>query len=151
MSTLVVGLGHPDRGDDGIGAAVVAALPAAIDTVELQDPSGLLESFEGRDLVIAVDAARFGAPAGTVRRLDTGVGLPPLAMGRRVPPSSHALELETVVELARALGLLPARLVVLAVAAELFQPGAPLTPEAARAVSAVAAMVLEIVGCADQR
>jgi len=136
LRRLVIGIGNPDRGDDGVGPAVARRLRArAPDGVELLETDGeasrLLELLAGADVAWLVDAAVSGAAAGTIRRLDPIAAPLPRSL---FAVSSHGLGLAEAVELARALGSLPRRLVVYAIEGAGFAPGAPLTPAVAAAV-----------------
>jgi hydrogenase maturation protease len=148
---LVIGLGSPDRGDDAVGPAVarsVAALRPGLVVAEHEDPTALLDLWAGHDPVVVVDAVRSGAPAGTLHWLETGRTGPPLSAGawtRSGHGSTHAFGLAEMVELGRALGRLPERLVVMGVEAEQFDHGAPLTPRVAAAVPVAAARVCDAV------
>ena len=148
MSALLVGLGNPDRGDDAIGPVVARAvrelgLPG-VRVLEHEDPVGLIELWTGHDVAVVVDAVRSGRQVGTVHRLETGAGrapLPPSAWGGTGREGTHAFGVAAVVELARALHRLPARLVVVGVEAGGFDHGAPLTPAVADAVAGAVAVV----------
>jgi len=113
----VVGVGNPMRGDDGIGPAALRALaadvaPAGADLVQLDgEPARLIEVWRGRRRVVVVDAARTGAPPGTIHRLtlDDDLG------ATTAPASSHGAGVATAVALARRLDALPDELVVLGV------------------------------------
>jgi hydrogenase maturation protease len=154
-ATLVVGLGRTDRGDDGAGPAVaravVARLPAGgrVLVRAEEDPTALLDLWEGHDHVVLVDAVVTGEPAGTLHRLLVGTDAPPL------PPDSwagtgragtHAFGLATAVELGRALGRLPARVVVIGIEAGTLDLGEDLSPAVAAAVEEAADLVAEEVG-----
>jgi hydrogenase maturation protease len=129
--TLVIGVGNPWRGDDGAGPAVAQALGGA----HVDDPLRLLEEWEHVEHAIVVDAAASGAPPGTVRRFDARSGpLPPAALRC----STHAFGVPDAIELARALGRLPARLEVYAIEGAEFGHGAELTPAVALAVAELA-------------
>jgi hydrogenase maturation protease len=71
---LILGLGNPLQGDDGVGCRVVEALGARAlpDNVEVTDGGtpgiGLLNLLEGRMRVIIVDAAEMGLAPGEFRR-----------------------------------------------------------------------------------
>lgn len=143
---LVVGLGSPDRGDDAVGRLVALAVAErlpGIEVVDHEDPTSLLDLWAGHDPVVVVDAVRSGAEPGTVHRLETGAGTAPVteAAWARTGYGTHAVGLAEMVELGRALGRLPARLVVVGVEAESFEHGAPLT---ARVAAAVPAAVEEV-------
>ena len=143
----MVGLGSPDRGDDAVGRAVArsveARLPGVV-VVDHEDPTSLLDLWSGHDLVVVVDAVRSGAPVGTVHWLETGeMGTPVTARAwtHTGHGGTHAIGLAEMVELGRALGRLPARLVVVGIEAESFDHGAPLTAQVAAAVPRAAARV----------
>lgn len=139
---LVIGLGALDRGDDAVGAAVASAVAARMSGVTVvahEDPTGLLDVWAGHDPVVVVDAVRSGAAPGTVHRLETV----PAGLG---PGSTHGIGLADVVELGRALGRLPGRLVVIGIEAERFDHGAPLSAAVAAAVPVAARRVCEELG-----
>lgn len=137
---VVVGVGNPDRGDDGAGRAVArrlrGTLPEGVTLAEADgEATALLAHLDGADAAFLVDACVSGAPAGTVRRIDVGVApLPEGAFGL----STHGLGLAQAVGLARALGRLPPRCVVYAIEGASFAPGGPLSPAVAGAVEEVA-------------
>ncbi len=86
-TTLVVGLGSADRGDDAVGghvARAVAALadPRVVVVVEHEDPTDLIELWTGHDRVVVVDATWSGGPPGTLHLIETGAGRRPAARGR---------------------------------------------------------------------
>lgn len=142
---LLAGVGNPTRGDDGVGAAVIAALagrlPAGVLTLTgVCAPARLLEAFEGIEAAWLVDAALGGGKPGTVTRLDLACdALPAAGEGHA---SSHGFGLATTLELARALGRLPASCVVFAVAAQGFNHGATLSAPVRDAVPAIAERML---------
>ncbi|MEX0853165.1 MAG: hydrogenase maturation protease [Bauldia sp.] len=144
---LVIGIGHPDRGDDAVGRIVAGRLnerpPVGFRVVETDgEAAKLIDLFGGADDVIIVDAGRSGAAAGTIHRLDAAFPLPRPMFAM----SSHALGLVESVELARTLGQLPERCIVFAVEAARFDLGAGLSPAVAEAVDDVVARVLEEIG-----
>ncbi|MGZ8744790.1 MAG: hydrogenase maturation protease [Nocardioides sp.] len=155
---LVIGLGSPDRGDDAVGRAVtrsVAARLPGVEAVEHEDPTGLLDLWEGRSPVVVVDAVCSGSPAGAVHWLETGPSGPPVSSRAwthvRGRGSTHAVGLADMVELGRVLGRLPERLVIVGVEAACFDHGAPLTPEVAVAVPAAAERVCAAVAAAGRQ
>jgi hydrogenase maturation protease len=127
---LVIGIGHPDRGDDAAGLVVARGLRARVpEGVEVLEADGeatrLLELLAEADAAYLLDAAVSGAAPGTIRRLEPAEAPLPRSL---FAVSSHGLGLADAIELARALGSLPRRLVVYAIEGEDFAPGAPLTP-----------------------
>ncbi|HKK29782.1 MAG TPA: hydrogenase maturation protease [Alphaproteobacteria bacterium] len=147
MTALVIGIGHPDRGDDAVGPFVVSALDHAdlpgLSTLCLQgDPADLMAAWEGRREVVVVDACSSGAPSGTVHRFNAVQEPLPADFGA---VSTHGFGLAAAVELARAMGNLPASLTVYGIEASDFEPGAPLSPEVESAGRAVAAEIAHTI------
>jgi len=139
----VIGIGNPDRGDDGIGRAVARWLRGRVPpTVEVLEHDGevtvLLAALEGAAAVWLVDACVSGSPAGLVRRFDAAAApLPQEVFGL----STHGLGLAEGVELARALDALPPRCIVYAVEGAAFDPGVPLSPAVAAAVAGAGGLI----------
>ncbi|MBP2703927.1 hydrogenase maturation protease [Microbispora sp. RL4-1S] len=135
--TVVVGFGGVCRGDDAAGIEVVrllrGTLPPQVALVENRgDAAELIESWSGADLAVVVDAVRSGAPPGTVHRCHA------LAPGAGRHLGSHGLGLRDAVELARALGRLPRRLLIVGIEGADFTLGAAMTPAVRRAAGALA-------------
>jgi hydrogenase maturation protease len=150
MRALVVGVGSPDRGDDGVGALVVDELQRRrrpdVTAVVAASPSRLLDLWVGHCLVVVVDAARTRRRvAGTVSI--TSVDEQPLPAGGR-SAGTHGFGVADAVELARALGRVPDRVFLVTIEAAAFEQGAPLSPAVAAAVSAAADAA---VGLLDER
>jgi hydrogenase maturation protease len=113
--TVVLALGNPLRGDDGAGPAVLERLAATgvPDDVELVD-GGLagLEAvlhLDHRTRAIILDAADFGAAAGTWRRVhveDIRLASP------EETPGLHAAGLREALLLGDALCILPAEIIL---------------------------------------
>lgn len=137
---LVIGIGNPWRGDDGIGHAVVDALegtPGLATAKSHGEPAELMELWQGHDPVILVDAIVTDAAApGTLHRLDARE---PLPRGARY--SSHGIGLAEAAELARSLGELPDTSIVHGIEPARLEDGAALSPEVrdvlARAVTRI--------------
>ena len=150
---LVVGLGQPDRGDDAVGpevARTVASrrLPGVL-VVERDEPADLMDTWTGHDGVVVVDAVRSGAVPGTIHVLDAGAASAPLSLRAWAATGrggTHALGLAAVVELARALGRLPERVVVVGVEVARLDHGVPLSPDVAAAVAPAADRVASVLG-----
>jgi hydrogenase maturation protease len=140
LRAVVIGVGSALRGDDAVGLLVVRRLAAEVAVLESDgDPAALLDAWRGAELAIVIDAARSGAPAGTIRRFDAAAEPLP---ARLSAGSTHGLGLAHAVELARALGALPPRLVVYAIEGGRFEAGAAPAPEVARAADDVARRIL---------
>jgi len=141
-AVLVVGVGNLARGDDAAGLLVARRIrlrEPRIEVVEVPNATDCLDALRRGERVIVVDAMRTGAPAGTVRRFDLQDEPLPASFS---PGSTHALGLATAVELARALGTLPRRVVVYGIEGARFELGAAPSPEVLAAVDRVAEAVV---------
>ena len=135
--TVVIGIGNAMRGDDAAGVEVVSRLrelvPPDVEVVACdEEPSRLIEAWEGADAVVLVDTVTSGAPPGTLHRFDAGKEPIP---ARELRSSTHAIGLAETIELARALGRLPQHVVVHGIEGASFEAGAPLSPDVEAAVS----------------
>ena len=142
---LVIGMGHPDRGDDAVGRVVADRLLRdplpGVKVVATDGEAGkLLDLFDEAEHVIIVDAGLSGAKPGTIHRLDAVTASLPRPM---FAMSSHAIGLVESIELARTLGTLPKRCIVLAVEGERFDLGAGLSQAVAQAVDALVRLVAD--------
>jgi len=161
VRTLVVGIGNPERGDDGVGPQVsdrvserVRALaPGEVEVASLRgDLFGLLDCWGEADTVVLVDAMRAGAAPGTVRRIALGEGeaggaAADLGAALASFASSHSVDLAQALALAESLDRLPPRLVLYGIEAAHFEMGRGLSPAVAAAVEGVVARILEEVLC----
>jgi len=143
-NVLVVGIGNPDRGDDGIGPLVAQLLAGRVppDVAIIKrtgDTLGLIEDWAGHDAVVLVDAAAPGTTPGSVRRIDLLKDELPADLSLS---STHAFGVANTVGLARTLGLLPRSLIVYAVEGGNFGPGVPLSPAVAAAADEVVARII---------
>jgi hydrogenase maturation protease len=141
---IVLGIGNPDRGDDGAGPAVARKLSELlVQDVEVIEHGGeataLVAQMDGAASVFLIDACASGAPPGTVRRLDVSAAPVPeeVALGL----STHAFGPAMAVELARSLGQLPHRCIIYTIEGASFMPGAPLSPPVAHGVAQVVGRV----------
>lgn len=136
MTRVVIGVGNLARGDDGAG--VVAAQRMQPRGLVANAPFQLVELWEGADEVVVIDAARSGALPGTIHRFEVeSHALPAGVLGG----STHAIDVTEVVELARALHRLPARLTVYGIEVGGMSHGGTLSPEVETAVETVVAEV----------
>jgi hydrogenase maturation protease len=133
---VVVGVGNAYRGDDGVGLAVAERLHGVVqDGVEVvtceQEASRVIDAIEGRDAAVLVDASSSGAASGTIHRFDASAEPVP---ARSFRSSTHAFGVGEAIELARALGKLPATVVVYGIEGERFAAGEGLSPAVRAAV-----------------
>lgn len=138
---LVVGLGSPDRGDDAVGPIVAQRIAtlrlSGVQVLEREDPTALIDLWDGRDLAIVVDAVCSNGVPGTLVIMESGVDGAPLtgdAWAGTGRDGTHAFGLAAAVELSRALHRLPRRLVLIGIEAGGLEHGAPLTAPVSAAV-----------------
>lgn len=142
---VIIGIGNPDRGDDGVGQVVAQRLHqelvgcAHVRVVQHSgDGTQLLNAWQDADLAIVVDAVQSGAPPGTVHRLDAHQPPLPAASWRC---STHAFGVAEALALARVLQQLPPQLILYGIEGHTFTPGAGLSAAGARSVPAVVARI----------
>jgi hydrogenase maturation protease len=144
--TLILGLGNPLLGDEGIGVR------AAEELKELQLPEGvevveggtgglrLIGLMEGYQRVIIVDAADMGQPPGRVVRFT----LSEVRFKTVEPPLSlHQIGLGEVLALAEALEVAPAEVIVIGVQPGRVEAGTGLSPEVEGAIPQIITMVFD--------
>jgi hydrogenase maturation protease len=151
--TVVIGIGNAFRGDDAAGREVAKRVqervPGELDVVVCElEPTRLIDAWEGAELAVLVDAVSSGAEPGTVHRLDATSE--PL-LSREFRSSTHALGIGETIELARAIGRLPSRVVVFGVEGEAFGSGTGLSAPAEEGVERAVELVLEEAGCTTRR
>lgn len=142
---VVLGLGSPLRGDDGLGLRALrrlgerCPLPESVRTVEGATLGlALLDQLEGGERLLVLDAVVTGAPPGSLVRLE-GEAVP-ARLAR--PVSAHDLALPDVLALTRLLGRAPRELVVLGLEAASIDPGSELSPAVAGALETLVEAVL---------
>jgi hydrogenase maturation protease len=142
---LILGAGNPFRQDDAAGLHAARRLksqvPAGVIVVAAEgDLAGTIDAWNGQDAVILIDAMRSGSHPGTVLKLEAHERPVPASFSRS---STHAFGVAEAVELARALGKLPPRVVLYGIEGKSFAAGEGLSGEVERAVGEVVGRVLE--------
>jgi hydrogenase maturation protease len=131
---VVIGVGNPTRGDDAAGIEVAKRVRS---TTAYQHSTGsyqMIDLWDGADEVIVVDAARSGAPPGTIHRIDPTSQ--PLPEGM-LATSTHSVGVASTIEMARALGRLPDRVTVYGIEVSDLTRGVGLSPAVETAVDLV--------------
>jgi hydrogenase maturation protease len=141
----IIGLGNGMRGDDAVGLMAARRIRQEVgDRVEVIEAEmagvDLIELMKGAHSVLLIDAARSGQAPGTIHRLDASAG--PIG-GQIFPRSSHALGMVDALELARAMGVLPATVIVYGVEAGNMEAGQPLSPAVTRALNEVVDRIIQ--------
>lgn len=161
---LVIGLGNPILGDDGVGwrvaeevAGRLASLDGGVGSIEVDcfalGGLSLMERMVGYDRAVVIDAITTGAPAGTVRvlSLEECDALPDHTCAHTT--AVHDTTLPTAVRLGRELGAeLPAWVDVVGIEAQtLYEFTECLTPAVAGSVAVAAERVLALLPADGQR
>ncbi|MDJ0942306.1 MAG: hydrogenase maturation protease [Kiloniellales bacterium] len=145
-SGIIIGVGHSERRDDGVGPYVAGALKRrGLPAVTHEgDGSGLLDLWEARPACIVIDAISGGEAPG---RLPVFTDLDDPAFRRAgFVHSTHRLGLPEAVALGRTLGRLPRRLVVIGIAGANFGFGSALSPPV---VAAAERLIDALAGAED--
>lgn len=133
-AVLVVGIGNMDRGDDGAGitaarhvrARMLPGIPVVEQSGEAADLIDLWQTMDVRTLYL-IDATSSGLPPGTIQRFEAhNLPLPAQFAGDY---STHSFGLVQAIELARALGCLPRRVIIYGIEGQCFDLGALLSTE----------------------
>jgi hydrogenase maturation protease len=149
---VVIGVGNALRHDDAAGLEVTCRLRARLHAGENAvrtefavrehegEPLALIDLWEGAGAVVLVDAIRSGAAPGTIHRVEASHE--PIPARLRGSSSTHAVGVGEAIELARALGRLPARVVVYGVEGLYFDAGSGLSEEVQGAIDSLTDAVL---------
>ncbi len=151
MKTLIVGLGNPKLGDDGVGWKVVMEVcknltedaRVRVDCLSLGG-MGLMEHFIGYDRVILVDAFEMDAPVGSISVLKLSQ-LPKYSAYHIA--SDHDTSLQNAIELGREMGAyLPEQVMVVGIAVEhIHEFSEELSPPILQVVPYVVNIVLDLI------
>ena len=142
---LVAAVGNVLRGDDGFGPAVAARLPPLPEGAEVIETgiggvALLQELLASCDGLILIDAVDRGAPPGTVFLIEPEVG------EAEHIPDLHLANPERVLTMAKALGCLPPRVLIVGCQpADVDELDERLSPPVERAVEVAAKRVREAV------
>ena len=144
---VIVGVGNPLRGDDSVGLELARLAAARADPrlIAVREHAGetlaLIEQLDGYEAALLADALHGGGAPGSLHRFD--LSEQPLPGKLRSSSSTHAVGIAEAIELARALGRLPGRVVVYGVEGASFQAGSPLSVPVRRALPGLATALLD--------
>jgi len=154
--TIVLALGNPLRGDDGIGAAVINALevsprlPQGVDLIDGGTP-GLEISLllQGYHRVIIIDTAEMGLPPGTWAQfvLNDNAILKPNDMYQQI--SVHSAGLAEALALGQSLSLLPNEITIFGIQPSIIGWSSGLSNPVQEAIPAVCSAILEKLNRAE--
>lgn len=131
--SVLLGIGNPDRGDDGVGPYVASLVKASgwlcydVGTAP-ENFTGVVRKHQPERLVL-VDAADMGSPPGTIRRIPRDK-IQDVGWGTHQLPLYHVIDYlaDTVTGSITLIGIQPANT----------DYGAPMSPEVRKAAAAVA-------------
>lgn len=139
--TLVIGIGNDERGDDAFGLMVArhiasCAIPRVTVLTEQREGTALVTAWEqsAPSVSILIDAMSTGAQPGKIVRLDK---VEDDFATRDFLASTHGIGVEQAIDLARALGVLPPRLVLYLIEGEQYELGAGLSAAVEAAIRPV--------------
>lgn len=138
-SILIIGIGNPYRGDDGVGLRITQDIkkksPDHVNVIEQSgDGISLMDSWKDADAVILIDAVHSGAKPGTIHRLDAHTQPIPAKFFHY---STHAFGVAEAIELARALKQLPPLFIVYGIEGKCFEAGIGLSLEVEKSAQEV--------------
>ncbi len=144
---VILGIGNPMRGDDGVGVEIVRLLKGKVpDKVKIIDCQSVPENFIGEirkfspSHVLMMDAAHFGGYPGEARLIK-----PEMISG--IPLSTHNVPLSVLAEvIEKTLG---ARVMLLAIQPRRIGFGEEMSFEVQRSARRIARMLLEILSDED--
>jgi hydrogenase maturation protease len=149
VTAVVICVGNAYRGDDAVALAVGERLRRhGVPVVCVEEASRIVDALAGGEVALVVDAAAAGAPPGTVHRYDASEKPLPARVFRG---STHTFGVGEAIELVRALGGLPQRVLVYAVEGEDFRAGTCLSAAVAAAVEPLVAELLGEARCTSVR
>ncbi len=149
MQIAVIGIGQAMRGDDGAGPEAVrnwnsshsAWLNRERVRVRILEQAGpeLLDALQGMDAAVLVDAVQSGKSPGTIQ----AIAVEDLSAAENRRNGTHGLGVAETLALGRALGQLPASLVIciLGIEAQQTALGAPLSETVRRSLAATSAAI----------
>ncbi len=145
---LVLGVGNEYRCDDAVGLLVARRLrERRLPGVQVCEHDGeaasLMEAWRDARAVILVDAVAASTEPGVIMRLDAHEQPIPRALFRC---STHAFGVAEAIELARALGELPPRLIVYGIVGLSWAPGTARCREVIGAIPTVERSVISEIG-----
>lgn len=145
IRTLVLGLGNPLMGDDGVGLVALARLRADHEIppeVRLVDGGtwgmNLLPMIEAAERVLLLDAINTASPPGTVTTLERHEL--PRYFAHKISP--HQIDLREVLALAEWRGTLPAEMAAFGIQPASIEMRHGLSPEVEAEVNALVALAV---------
>lgn len=141
---IVIGIGNPYRGDDGVGWIVVDQLKEKLNSsINLSKQRGdigeLLDAFSKHKIVFLIDACNPNTFKNPWKRIDCNQGALEIESHQT---STHGLNISQAIALAKILDQLPKKLIIYAIAGHCYQMCETLSPSVERAAREVVKAIL---------
>jgi hydrogenase maturation protease len=141
---VVIGIGNPFRGDDGVGWIVIDKLKEKLNaSVDLSKQQGdiveLLDAFSHYATVFLIDACHSKVFKNGWQRIDYNQDDLEIESHQT---STHGLNISQAIALAKNLNQLPQKLIIYAITGECYQVGQLLSPSSAKHAEDVAEAIL---------
>ena len=145
LNHIIIGIGNDFQGDDGIGHHIAQRIrtlnpPNVTVLEESGEAANLMDAWSDADVVVIIDAMYSGRTLGMVRRFDASNT--PLPKEFYSHFSTHSFGIADSLELARALGLLPTKVIVYGIEGKNFETGQGLSPEVDQSTDIVVEQIL---------
>ncbi len=141
---IVIGVGNDYRHDDGVGPLIARKLegkklPKTLIKVHSGEGISLMESWEGAQTVILLDAVKSGEQPGKIYRFNSHFDSIPTGFFNC---STHDFGVREAVELARAFDRLPPGLIIYGIEGKSFEEGVGLSSEVKKVINDVVTRVM---------
>ncbi|MFA5787432.1 MAG: hydrogenase maturation protease [Actinomycetota bacterium] len=134
--------------DPATSSQSAQAFPSGLEIIEREgEATSLVAAWQGFHTVVLVDAVCSGATPGTIHRFDASSAPLPATAGFQ---ATHSFGVAQAVELARALGQLPQRVIVYGIEGASFETGAPPSPAVQAAIDEVAGLILRDIASSKE-
>ena len=146
MNHVIIGIGNDFQGDDGIGHHIAKRIqslnpPNVTVFEESGEAANLMDAWLDADVVVIIDAMVTGETPGLVRCFDASNT--PLPKEFYSHFSTHSFGVAESLELARALGQLPAKVIVYGIEGKHFETGQGLSLEVEQTTDNVVKQILQ--------
>ena len=141
-NTVLIGIGNMYRGDDAIGLIVADKLQSSgIPVIKATgDATILMESWEGYDKAILIDACPYMEQTGQIHRVN--INEDENILTDSIRSSSHNFGISEAIEFSRLLRSLPEEVIIYAIEGERFEQGDEVSSKVMSAIPAVTEQII---------
>ena len=139
---IIIGIGNMYRGDDAIGLlAADELINSGINVIKASgDATELMETWEGYDKAILIDACPYMEQTGKIHRVNINEDENILMDSIRT--SSHNFGITEAIEFSKLLGSLPEEVIIYAIEGERFEQGDEISDQVRSAITAVTEQII---------